>query len=73
MFFTRDQIKWIAFISPMLGRIDGLMVINVTWQVVSRYIFQVQVRFRMSWRDICDLLGMLGSAYVPQARRKSRD
>lgn len=43
----------------------GLMVINVTWQVLSRYVFQSPSSFTDELsRYMLIWLGMLGSAYV---------
>lgn len=53
------------FVAGVLISLMGIMVVNVTWQVVSRYIFQNPSsftdelsRFMLIW------LGMLGAAYV---------
>lgn len=53
------------FVAGILIFLMGIMVVNVTWQVVSRYIFQNPSsftdelsRFMLIW------LGMLGAAYV---------
>lgn len=53
------------FVAGVLIFLMGIMVVNVTWQVVSRYIFQNPSsftdelsRFMLIW------LGMLGAAYV---------
>ena len=54
--------KTIAFLLVILL---GLMVINVTWQVVSRYVFQSPSSFTDELsRYMLIWLGMLGSAYV---------
>lgn len=43
----------------------GIMVLNVTWQVVSRYVFQAPSSFTDELsRYMLIWLGMLGSAYV---------
>lgn len=43
----------------------GVMVLNVTWQVVSRYVFQAPSSFTDELsRYMLIWLGMLGSAYV---------
>lgn len=54
--------KTIAFLLVILL---GLMVINVTWQVVSRYVFQVPSSFTDELsRYMLIWLGMLGSAHL---------
>ena len=54
--------KAIAF---LLVLILAVMVINVTWQVVSRYVFQSPSSFTDELsRFLLIWLGMLGSAYV---------
>ncbi len=54
--------KTIAFLLVILL---GLMVINVTWQVVSRYVFQAPSSFTDELsRYMLIWLGMLGSAYL---------
>jgi TRAP-type C4-dicarboxylate transport system permease small subunit len=65
MFSLETKSKLDRFISTMLVVLMALMVINVTWQVVSRYVFQDPssftdelARYMLIW------LGMLGSAYV---------
>jgi TRAP-type C4-dicarboxylate transport system permease small subunit len=65
MFSLETKSKLDRFISTMLVALMALMVINVTWQVVSRYVFQDPssftdelARYMLIW------LGMLGSAYV---------
>jgi len=63
MFHSRPiQIGSLYF--HMLGRIDALMVINVTWQVVSGIFFKIQVRLRMRLARI--YVGFLvGNAWPP--------
>jgi TRAP-type C4-dicarboxylate transport system permease small subunit len=65
MFSLETKSKLDRFISTMLVVLMALMVINVTWPVVSRYVFQDPssftdelARYMLIW------LGMLGSAYV---------
>ncbi|MFT4859301.1 MAG: TRAP-type C4-dicarboxylate transport system permease small subunit [Algoriphagus sp.] len=65
MFSLETKSKLDRFISTMLVVLMAFMVINVTWQVVSRYVFQDPssftdelARYMLIW------LGMLGSAYV---------
>src|SRR5690606_38851724 len=54
--------KAVAFLLVM---ILAIMVINVTWQVVSRYVFQAPSSFTDELsRYLLIWLGMLGSAYV---------
>lgn len=52
-------------IATSLVFLMGLMVVNVTWQVLSRYIFQSPSSFTDELsRYMLIWLGMLGSAYV---------
>src|SRR5690554_4515589 len=52
-------------VAHLLVIILGVMVINVTWQVVSRYIFQAPSSFTDELsRYLLIWLGMLGAAYV---------
>ncbi|RAI92256.1 TRAP transporter small permease [Algoriphagus yeomjeoni] len=54
--------KWIAYLLVILM---SLMVVNVTWQVVSRYIFQSPSSFTDELsRYMLIWVGMLGAAYV---------
>lgn len=54
--------KWIAHLLVILM---ALMVLNVTWQVVSRYVFQSPSSFTDELsRYMLIWIGMLGSAYV---------
>lgn len=54
--------KWIAF---FLVTLMALMVLNVTWQVVSRYVFQNPSSFTDELsRYMLIWVGMLGAAYV---------
>src|SRR5690606_369062 len=49
----------------LLVVILGIMVLNVTWQVVSRYVFQAPSSFTDELsRYLLIWLGMLGAAYV---------
>lgn len=53
------------FISWLLIFLMGSMVLNVTWQVISRYIFQSPSSFTDELsRYMLIWLGMLGAAYV---------
>lgn len=65
MFSLNTKSKLDKFIAHMLVILMALMVINVTWQVASRYIFKDPSsftdelsRYMMIW------VGMLGAAYV---------
>ena len=65
MFSLETKSKLDSLIATLLVILMALMVINVTWQVVSRYIFQDPssftdelARYMLIW------VGMLGSAYV---------
>ncbi|MEN2281349.1 TRAP transporter small permease [Algoriphagus sp. SE2] len=65
MFSLNTKSKLDKIISHMLVILMALMVINVTWQVASRYIFKDPSsftdelsRYMMIW------VGMLGAAYV---------
>jgi TRAP-type C4-dicarboxylate transport system permease small subunit len=65
MFSLETKSKLDSFIGTLLVVLMALMVINVTWQVVSRYVFQDPssftdelARYMLIW------VGMLGSAYV---------
>jgi TRAP-type C4-dicarboxylate transport system permease small subunit len=65
MFSLETKSKLDSFIGTLLVVLMALMVINVTWQVVSRYVFQDPssftdelARYMLVW------VGMLGSAYV---------
>ncbi|WP_304517074.1 TRAP transporter small permease [Cecembia rubra] len=52
-------------VSYLLILLMGIMVLNVTWQVVSRYIFQNPSSFTDELsRYMLIWLGMLGAAYV---------
>ncbi|PSL07586.1 TRAP transporter small permease [Cecembia rubra] len=52
-------------VSYLLIVLMGIMVLNVTWQVVSRYIFQNPSSFTDELsRYMLIWLGMLGAAYV---------
>ncbi len=54
--------KWIAY---LLVVFMSLMVLNVTWQVVSRYVFQSPSSFTDELsRYMLIWVGMLGAAYV---------
>ncbi|WP_026955696.1 TRAP transporter small permease [Algoriphagus vanfongensis] len=65
MFSLKIKSKLDQFIAHLLVALMGLMVLNVTWQVVSRYVFKNPssftdelARYMLVW------LGMLGAAYV---------
>lgn len=65
MFSLETKSRLDRFISTMLVILMALMVLNVTWQVVSRYVFQDPssftdelARYMLIW------VGMLGSAFV---------
>src|SRR5690606_5516539 len=52
-------------VALLLVIILGIMVLNVTWQVVSRYVFQSPSSFTDELsRYMLIWLGMLGAAYV---------
>src|SRR5690554_6725431 len=52
-------------VANLLTIILGIMVLNVTWQVVSRYVFQSPSSFTDELsRYMLIWLGMLGAAYV---------
>lgn len=60
---TKNQIDKVIAASLVL--LMGLMVVNVTWQVLSRYIFQSPSSFTDELsRYMLIWLGMLGAAYV---------
>lgn len=60
---TKNQIDKI--IATSLALLMGLMVVNVTWQVLSRNIFQSPSSFTDELsRYMLIWLGMLGAAYV---------
>ncbi|MEP0711025.1 MAG: TRAP transporter small permease, partial [Algoriphagus sp.] len=65
MFSPRTKLyldKWIAHLLVILM---ALMVLNVTWQVVSRYVFQSPSSFTDELsRYMLIWIGMLGAAYV---------
>lgn len=53
------------FVAVMLVIIMAIMVINVTWQVLSRYVFQSPSSYTDELsRYLLVWLGMLGAAYV---------
>jgi TRAP-type C4-dicarboxylate transport system permease small subunit len=59
----KNSLDKVVAISLMV--LMGIMVINVTWQVVSRYIFQNPSSFTDELsRYMLIWLGMLGAAYV---------
>ncbi|WP_075349757.1 TRAP transporter small permease [Algoriphagus marinus] len=65
MFSLESKSKLDSVISSLLVVLMALMVINVTWQVVSRYVFQDPssftdelARYMLIW------VGMLGAAFV---------
>jgi TRAP-type C4-dicarboxylate transport system permease small subunit len=52
-------------VAALLVILMGLMVVNVTWQVISRYVFQSPSSFTDELsRYMLVWLGMLGAAYV---------
>jgi len=67
-----NEVKPITFrnkldkiVALTLVMLMGIMVLNVTWQVVSRYVFQAPSSFTDELsRYMLIWLGMLGSAYV---------
>lgn len=62
---TRFKAQLDGIVAKSLISLMGLMVINVTWQVVSRYIFQNPSSFTDELsRYMLMWLGLLGAAYV---------
>ncbi|WP_143961282.1 TRAP transporter small permease [Litoribacter populi] len=65
IFSSHFVTKLDRLVSGALMLLMGLMVLNVTWQVVSRYIFQQPSPFTDELsRYMLIWLGMLGAAYV---------
>ncbi len=65
MFSLLIKEKLDQLISKLLIALMGLMVLNVTWQVASRYIFQNPSSFTDELsRYMLIWVGMLGAAYV---------
>ncbi len=65
MFSTYAKSKLDKVIATMLVILMALMVLNVTWQVTSRYIFQNPSSFTDELsRYMLIWVGMLGAAYV---------
>lgn len=65
MFSLNTKSKLDKIISHMLVILMALMVINVTWQVASRYIFRDPSSFTDELsRYMLIWVGMLGAAYV---------
>jgi TRAP-type C4-dicarboxylate transport system permease small subunit len=65
MFSLNTKTKLDKIISHMLVILMALMVINVTWQVASRYIFRDPSSFTDELsRYMLIWVGMLGAAYV---------
>ena len=59
----RNKLDKVVAVSLVI--LMGIMVLNVTWQVVSRYVFQAPSSFTDELsRYMLIWLGMLGSAYV---------
>ncbi|WP_026967614.1 TRAP transporter small permease [Algoriphagus terrigena] len=65
MFSIQAKSKLDAVIAHLLVILMALMVLNVTWQVTSRYVFQSPSSFTDELsRYMLIWVGMLGSAYV---------
>ncbi|SNR92891.1 TRAP-type C4-dicarboxylate transport system, small permease component [Belliella buryatensis] len=65
MFSEKSKNQIDKVIATTLVLLMGLMVVNVTWQVLSRYILQSPSSFTDELsRYMLIWLGMLGSAYV---------
>ncbi|MFC5625145.1 TRAP transporter small permease [Algoriphagus winogradskyi] len=65
MFSPQTKLKLDKWIAHFLVVLMALMVLNVTWQVVSRYIFQNPSSFTDELsRYMLIWVGMLGAAYV---------
>ncbi|MCE7054372.1 TRAP transporter small permease [Algoriphagus sp. AGSA1] len=65
MFSPLTKLKLDKWIAHLLVILMALMVLNVTWQVVSRYVFQSPSSFTDELsRYMLIWVGMLGSAYV---------
>jgi TRAP-type C4-dicarboxylate transport system permease small subunit len=65
IFSSQSAEKLDRAVAAALMLLMGLMVINVTWQVISRYVFQQPSPFTDELsRYMLIWLGMLGAAYV---------
>jgi TRAP-type C4-dicarboxylate transport system permease small subunit len=65
MFSPQTKLKLDKWIAHFLVVLMALMVLNVTWQVVSRYVFQNPSSFTDELsRYMLIWVGMLGAAYV---------
>lgn len=65
MFSTQTKHHLDKWVANFLIVLMGLMVLNVTWQVVSRYVFQSPSSFTDELsRYMLIWVGMLGAAYV---------
>ncbi|WP_339868873.1 TRAP transporter small permease [uncultured Algoriphagus sp.] len=65
MFSPHTKLKLDKWIAHFLVVLMALMVLNVTWQVVSRYVFQSPSSFTDELsRYMLIWVGMLGAAYV---------
>ena len=65
MFSTQTKAKLDTVIAHLLVALMALMVLNVTWQVTSRYVFQDPSSFTDELsRYMLIWVGMLGAAYV---------
>lgn len=65
MFSPQTKLKLDKWIAHFLVVLMALMVLNVTWQVVSRYVFQSPSSFTDELsRYMLIWVGMLGAAYV---------
>ncbi|EAZ81026.1 TRAP transporter small permease [Algoriphagus machipongonensis] len=65
MFSSQSKLYLDKWISHLLIFLMALMVLNVTWQVVSRYVFQDPSSFTDELsRYMLIWVGMLGAAYV---------
>lgn len=65
MFSPESKLKLDKWIAHFLVVLMALMVLNVTWQVVSRYVFQSPSSFTDELsRYMLIWVGMLGAAYV---------
>ncbi len=65
MFSTQTKAKLDSVIAHMLVLLMALMVLNVTWQVTSRYVFRSPSSFTDELsRYMLIWVGMLGAAYV---------
>lgn len=65
MFSPQTKLSLDKLIAHLLVVLMSLMVLNVTWQVVSRYVFQSPSSFTDELsRYMLIWVGMLGAAYV---------